>query len=162
MWIGDGNVYSLHPRKVTSWSNGSRQENLMLSLDPVSVPHGGNWARPGWWDTISTQGGAKRGEENGLSTGYNDRWMARSWFVSGHVQWSSLHECYASILTALVIIPFIPGFWPTTKSISQENDLVIKLIFYGNFISKNIFLIPFTMCRFRPSKYGTHVNMRLL
>lgn len=28
----------------------------MLSLDPASVPHGGNWARPGWWDTISTQG----------------------------------------------------------------------------------------------------------
>ncbi len=28
----------------------------MLSLDPASVPHGGNWARPGWWDTISTHG----------------------------------------------------------------------------------------------------------
>ena len=33
-----------------------RQENLLLAMDPASVPHGGNWARPGWWDTISMHG----------------------------------------------------------------------------------------------------------
>jgi len=26
------------------------------SLDPASIPHGGNDQRPGWWDTISTHG----------------------------------------------------------------------------------------------------------
>lgn len=26
------------------------------ALDPISVPHAGNAARPGWWDTISTTG----------------------------------------------------------------------------------------------------------
>jgi len=29
---------------------------LHASLDEPSVPHGGNWARPGWWDTLSTHG----------------------------------------------------------------------------------------------------------
>jgi len=29
---------------------------LHTSLDPVSIPHGGNDQRPGWWDTISTHG----------------------------------------------------------------------------------------------------------
>lgn len=29
---------------------------LHTSLDPVSIPHGGNDQRPGWWDTISTYG----------------------------------------------------------------------------------------------------------
>jgi len=29
---------------------------LHTSLDPVSIPHGGNDQRPGWWDTISTTG----------------------------------------------------------------------------------------------------------
>jgi len=29
---------------------------LHTSLDPASVPHGGNDQRPGWWDTISTYG----------------------------------------------------------------------------------------------------------
>lgn len=29
---------------------------LYSSLDPMSVPHGGNAARPGWWDTITTKG----------------------------------------------------------------------------------------------------------
>mmetsp|Transcript_25659 Transcript_25659/g.64711 ORF Transcript_25659/g.64711 Transcript_25659/m.64711 type:complete len:424 (-) Transcript_25659:99-1370(-) len=29
---------------------------LHASLDQPSVPHGGNWARPGWWDTLSTHG----------------------------------------------------------------------------------------------------------
>jgi len=29
---------------------------LHSSLDPPSVPHGGNIARPGWWDKISTTG----------------------------------------------------------------------------------------------------------
>jgi len=29
---------------------------LHSSLDPPSVPHGGNFARPGWWDRLSTQG----------------------------------------------------------------------------------------------------------
>jgi len=31
-------------------------ERLHASLDFVSIPHGGNDARPGWWDTISTTG----------------------------------------------------------------------------------------------------------
>lgn len=31
-------------------------ERLHNSLDPPSVPHPGNHARPGWWDTISTHG----------------------------------------------------------------------------------------------------------
>mmetsp|Transcript_1396 Transcript_1396/g.3095 ORF Transcript_1396/g.3095 Transcript_1396/m.3095 type:complete len:386 (+) Transcript_1396:108-1265(+) len=30
--------------------------SLYSSLDSASVPHGGNSARPGWWDTISTTG----------------------------------------------------------------------------------------------------------
>lgn len=29
---------------------------LHTSLDPPSIPHGGNDQRPGWWDTISTTG----------------------------------------------------------------------------------------------------------
>jgi hypothetical protein len=29
---------------------------LYDSLDPPSIPHGGNSARPGWWDTISSTG----------------------------------------------------------------------------------------------------------
>lgn len=29
---------------------------LHTSLDPASIPHGGNDQRPGWWDTISTHG----------------------------------------------------------------------------------------------------------
>lgn len=29
---------------------------LYDNLDPPSVPHGGNYARPGWWDRISSQG----------------------------------------------------------------------------------------------------------
>lgn len=29
---------------------------LHSSLDPVSVPHGGNSQRPGWWDTMSSYG----------------------------------------------------------------------------------------------------------
>lgn len=31
-------------------------ERLHSALDPSSVPHGGNDQRPGWWDTISTDG----------------------------------------------------------------------------------------------------------
>lgn len=31
-------------------------ERLHSALDPVSVPHGGNSQRPGWWDTISSYG----------------------------------------------------------------------------------------------------------
>lgn len=31
-------------------------ERLHASLDPPSIPHGGNDQRPGWWDTISTTG----------------------------------------------------------------------------------------------------------
>jgi hypothetical protein len=31
-------------------------ERLHSSLDKVSIPHGGNHARPGWWDTISSTG----------------------------------------------------------------------------------------------------------
>jgi len=29
---------------------------LHAALDPVSIPHGGNSQRPGWWDTISSEG----------------------------------------------------------------------------------------------------------
>jgi len=31
-------------------------ERLHSALDHTSIPHGGNQARPGWWDTISTVG----------------------------------------------------------------------------------------------------------
>lgn len=31
-------------------------DRLYASLDAPSVPHGGNFARPGWWDTISSGG----------------------------------------------------------------------------------------------------------
>jgi hypothetical protein len=31
-------------------------QRLYAALDPISVPHGGNNQRPGWWDTMSSQG----------------------------------------------------------------------------------------------------------
>ncbi|CAK9036474.1 Uncharacterized protein SCF082_LOCUS21747 [Durusdinium trenchii] len=54
-WQGQCDTFVIWAKYMYSLGRNS-QENLMLSLDPASVPHGGNWARPGWWDTISMQG----------------------------------------------------------------------------------------------------------
>lgn len=54
-WQGKCDTFVIWAKYMHSLGH-NEQEKLILSLDPVSVPHGGNWARPGWWDTISTQG----------------------------------------------------------------------------------------------------------
>ncbi|CAJ1337622.1 unnamed protein product [Effrenium voratum] len=54
-WQGKCDTFVIWAKYMHSLGR-NEQQNLMLSLDPPSVPHGGNWARPGWWDTISTKG----------------------------------------------------------------------------------------------------------
>lgn len=54
-WQGKCDTFVIWAKYMNSLGR-NEQQNLMLSLDPPSVPHGGNWARPGWWDTISTKG----------------------------------------------------------------------------------------------------------
>lgn len=54
-WQGQCDTFVIWAKYMHSLGN-NQQEKLFLSLDPPSVPHGGNWARPGWWDTISATG----------------------------------------------------------------------------------------------------------
>lgn len=54
-WQGQCDTFVIWSKYMHSLGKNS-QENLMMSLDQPSIPHSGNWARPGWWDTISSQG----------------------------------------------------------------------------------------------------------
>eukprot|EP00931_Biecheleriopsis_adriatica_P109996 TRINITY_DN8427_c0_g2_i1.p1 TRINITY_DN8427_c0_g2~~TRINITY_DN8427_c0_g2_i1.p1 ORF type:complete len:370 (-),score=79.98 TRINITY_DN8427_c0_g2_i1:92-1201(-) len=54
-WQGSCDTFVIWAKYMHSLGMNAH-ERLMLSLDQPSIPHGGNWARPGWWDTISTKG----------------------------------------------------------------------------------------------------------
>jgi hypothetical protein len=54
-WQGQCDTFVIWAKYLHALGKNSH-ENLMLALDQPSIPHSGNWARPGWWDTISPQG----------------------------------------------------------------------------------------------------------
>jgi len=54
-WQGQCDTFVMWAKYLHTMGNNPFND-LHASLDPPSVPHGGNWARPGWWDTISTNG----------------------------------------------------------------------------------------------------------
>jgi len=54
-WQGECDTFVIWSKYLHTMGNNPF-EQLHSSLDPPSVPHGGNLARPGWWDTISTTG----------------------------------------------------------------------------------------------------------
>ncbi|CAK0827651.1 unnamed protein product, partial [Prorocentrum cordatum] len=54
-WQGECDTFVLWSHHLHAPGNNPFLK-LYSSLDPKSVPHGGNFARPGWWDTITTVG----------------------------------------------------------------------------------------------------------
>lgn len=54
-WQGECDTFVIWQKYMNSLGN-NKQHNLLVSLDTASRPHSGNWARPGWWDTISPKG----------------------------------------------------------------------------------------------------------
>lgn len=54
-WQGACDTFVMWAKYLHAPGNNPFLE-LHTSLDPASVPHGGNDQRPGWWDTISTYG----------------------------------------------------------------------------------------------------------
>jgi len=60
-WQGECDTFVVWSRYLHS-GGGNPFERLYTALDSASVPHGGNFQRPGWWDRISLAGiGAIRG-----------------------------------------------------------------------------------------------------
>jgi len=54
-WQGECDTFVLWAKYL--YTPGNNPFNSFHStLDQVSIPHGGNFARPGWWDTITTHG----------------------------------------------------------------------------------------------------------
>jgi len=54
-WQGECDTFVIWAKYLYTLGH-NKQEALMLSLDQGSIPHGGNWARPGWWDTLTATG----------------------------------------------------------------------------------------------------------
>jgi hypothetical protein len=54
-WQGACDTFVLWSKYLHAPGNNPFSE-LHTSLDPPSIPHGGNDQRPGWWDTISPYG----------------------------------------------------------------------------------------------------------
>lgn len=54
-WQGQCDTFVMWAKYLHTEGNNPF-EKLHSSLDPASVPHGGNSQRPGWWDTISSYG----------------------------------------------------------------------------------------------------------
>jgi len=54
-WQGECDTFVVWAKYLHTPGNNPFQR-LHASLDPVSIPHGGNSQRPGWWDTISRYG----------------------------------------------------------------------------------------------------------
>lgn len=54
-WQGMCDTFVLWSQYVNPWG-GSAFDRLLASLDKDSQPHTGNFARPGWWDRISSNG----------------------------------------------------------------------------------------------------------
>jgi hypothetical protein len=54
-WQGECDTFVMWAKHL---NYGTRNPFLKFyqALDPPSIPHGGNFARPGWWDKISTHG----------------------------------------------------------------------------------------------------------
>lgn len=55
LWQGECDTFVMWSAYMHTGQNNAF-ERLHSSLDAVSVPHTGNGARPGWWDTISETG----------------------------------------------------------------------------------------------------------
>eukprot|EP00933_Yihiella_yeosuensis_P009838 TRINITY_DN115970_c0_g1_i1.p1 TRINITY_DN115970_c0_g1~~TRINITY_DN115970_c0_g1_i1.p1 ORF type:complete len:378 (-),score=45.26 TRINITY_DN115970_c0_g1_i1:73-1206(-) len=54
-WQGECSTFVIWAKYMHSLGN-NKHSQLLASMDPPSVPHGGNYARPGWWDAISRHG----------------------------------------------------------------------------------------------------------
>jgi len=54
-WQGECDTFVLWSKYLYTWGNNPFN-SFYSTLDAASTPHGGNFARPGWWDTISTHG----------------------------------------------------------------------------------------------------------
>eukprot|EP00933_Yihiella_yeosuensis_P017021 TRINITY_DN14340_c0_g1_i1.p1 TRINITY_DN14340_c0_g1~~TRINITY_DN14340_c0_g1_i1.p1 ORF type:complete len:380 (+),score=75.56 TRINITY_DN14340_c0_g1_i1:162-1301(+) len=54
-WQGECDTFVIWSKYMNSLGD-NKQTRLLQNMDQASIPHAGNWARPGWWDTISTVG----------------------------------------------------------------------------------------------------------
>jgi hypothetical protein len=54
-WQGECDTFVMWSKHL-HYGNNNPFLRFYNTLDAPSIPHGGNFARPGWWDTISNQG----------------------------------------------------------------------------------------------------------
>eukprot|EP00933_Yihiella_yeosuensis_P060707 TRINITY_DN63469_c0_g1_i1.p1 TRINITY_DN63469_c0_g1~~TRINITY_DN63469_c0_g1_i1.p1 ORF type:complete len:382 (-),score=77.28 TRINITY_DN63469_c0_g1_i1:208-1353(-) len=54
-WQGECDTFVIWAKYMHTLGH-DKSEAFMTSLDKASTPHSGNYARPGWWDTISPKG----------------------------------------------------------------------------------------------------------